>query len=69
MSTEVLSFFHAEGCRRVSTAVGDGDERITLHVVPSNAVDGWLAARLAAGRHVAAMVYAGLYLSRVKPSG
>ena len=42
LATEIVTFFHARGLRRVTTGGGDGHENIQVHEVPLNQVAGWL---------------------------
>ena len=64
MSAELLSFVRATGLRRVHAGGGDGNENITVHVVPLAQAGAFLAARLAEGLHVDPHVWAALFLSR-----
>ena len=60
-SSEVISFFRAEGLRKVSEGGGDETEDIRVHLVPVDQVDAWLAAQGEAGVLVDSKVYSGLY--------
>ncbi len=64
MASELLSFVRATGLRRVHAGGGDGNENITVHVVPMAEAAAFLAARLAAGVQVDPRVYAALFLAR-----
>ena len=45
ITDECVELFVATGCRRVASGGGDGDEAITVHVVPLRGVEAWLARR------------------------
>jgi ADP-ribose pyrophosphatase len=62
VSSEVVTFFRAEGLRRVGPGGGEGSERIVLHEVELGRVDAFLAEKAAEGLLVDPKVYAGLYL-------
>ena len=65
VSSEVVTFFHALGLRRVGPGGGDETEEITVHLVPLAELRGWLAERQRAGRLVDPKIFAGLYLAAV----
>jgi ADP-ribose pyrophosphatase len=69
MSGELLSFVRATGLRRVHAGGGDGNENITVHVVPLAEAGAFLAGRLEAGLHVDPRVWAALFLSRYAIDG
>lgn len=69
MSGELLSFVRATGLQRVAAGGGDGNENITVHVVPLAQAGAFLAARLAQGLHVDPRVWAALFLSRYAIDG
>ena len=62
MTTEVVTFFHATGLKRVGGGGGDGSEKITVHEVPLDEAEAWLRARNEAGTLIDPKVYAGLYV-------
>jgi ADP-ribose pyrophosphatase len=64
MASELLSFVRATGLRRIHAGGGDGNENITVHVVPMAQAAAFLSARLAAGVQVDPRVYAALFLAR-----
>lgn len=64
MASEMLSFVRATGLRRVHAGGGDGNENITVHVVPMARAAAFLSERLAAGVQVDPRVYAALFLAR-----
>ena len=61
LTDEEITFFLADNARRVSEGGGDDSEQITVHVVPLEEVDTWLAEKVAEGHHLDAKVYGGLY--------
>lgn len=69
MSGELLSFVRATGLRRVHAGGGDGNENITVHVVPLATAGAFLADRLQAGLHVDPRVWAALFLVRYAIDG
>lgn len=62
VTSEVVTFFRAEGLRKAGPGGGDGTEAIVVHEVPSREVDAFLRSRAAGGLLVDPKVYAGLYL-------
>jgi ADP-ribose pyrophosphatase len=69
MASELLSFVRATGLRRVHAGGGDGNENITVHVVPMPEAAAFLAGRLRAGLQVDPRVYAALFLARYDLEG
>lgn len=63
MTNEIVSFFLCTGLDRVGPGGGVDGEDIQVHRVPLEDVDGFLAGQAAAGKYVAAKVYAGLYFA------
>jgi ADP-ribose pyrophosphatase len=63
MSSEIVSFFLAKGCRRVADGGGDDHEEIDVHVVPLKSVAAWLRKRAGKRRCVDPKVYAALYFA------
>lgn len=64
MASELLSFVRATGLRRVHAGGGDGNENITVHVIPMRDAARFLADALGAGVQVDPRVYAALFLAR-----
>jgi ADP-ribose pyrophosphatase len=64
LTTEIMTFFQAEGARKIEGAVLDPEEGITLHLVPMAQLHGWLRARENEGMLVDYKIYAALYLAR-----
>jgi len=62
VSDEEVTFFEARGLRRVGEGGGDHTEDILVHVVPLAELEGFLAAKRAAGLGVDPKIYAGLFL-------
>lgn len=69
MASELLSFVRATGLRRIHAGGGDGNENITVHVVPMAGAAAFLCARMAAGVQVDPRVYAALFLARWHTDG
>ncbi len=61
LSSETLSFYLATGLRRVGQGGGVDGENITVHEVPLEGIEAWLAAREAEGIAIDPRVYSGLY--------
>ncbi len=61
LTDEVLTIFLAENARREGPGGGDASEDITVHTVPLDQVDRWLAAAQSAGKGFDPKVYAALY--------
>lgn len=61
LSSEIIALVRARDLERVGAGGGVHGEDITVHEVPLNEVDDWLAARVDEGRMVDYRVYAGLY--------
>ncbi len=61
LTSEYLSFYLATGLRRVGQGGGVAGEDITVHEVPLDGIDTWLAAREAEGAAIDPRVYTGLY--------
>jgi len=62
VSSEVITFFRAEGLRRTGPGGGAGSESIVLHEIELDRVDAFLAEKAGQGLLVDPKVYAGLYL-------
>lgn len=61
MANEIITIYFASGLERVGPGGGDGNEEITVHLMPvENAVD-WLDARQAEGIMIDPKIYAGLF--------
>ncbi len=61
MTDELLTMFFAGGLERVGPGGGDGNENITVHLVPLDGANQWLSSRIAEGVLVDPKVYAGLF--------
>ncbi len=61
-SADILTIFKAAGLRKVSDAIGDGTESITVHEVSLHQADRWLQQKEKEGCLVDPKVYAGFYL-------
>ena len=69
MSSELLSFVRATGLKRIHAGGGDGNENITVHVIPLCDAAAFLADRLQAGLHIDPRVYASLFFARYTLTG
>jgi ADP-ribose pyrophosphatase len=65
----VVTFFHAQGIRRIGAGGGDDTEDITVHLVPLADLRAWLAEKQRAGYLVDPKIFAGLYLAGVSGGG
>jgi ADP-ribose pyrophosphatase len=65
-SADILTIFTARGLRKISPALGDGTESITVHEVPLRQADRWLKNKEKQGCLVDPKIYAGLYLLKKK---
>ena len=64
LTSEMMTFFQAEGARKIEGAVIDPEEDIKLHLVPLAQLHDWLHARENEGLLVDYKIYAALYLAR-----
>ncbi len=67
MTDEEITFFLAEGCVREGAGGGDASEDITVHTVPLQDVDQWLADAQGRGLTYDPKIYAGLYWLERRP--
>jgi ADP-ribose pyrophosphatase len=66
MSDEMVTIYYASGLQRIGSGGGDGNEDITVHLVPvRNAVE-WLADRQMEGIMLDPKIYAGLYWAELR---
>jgi ADP-ribose pyrophosphatase len=63
MSSEIVTFFLATGCRRVADGGGDDHEEIEVHIVPLQSAAAWLRKRVGKRRCIDPKVYAALYFA------
>lgn len=61
LSSEIAVFYEAVGAKKVGPGGGVGSEKIIVHEVPLEEVDGWLQGMEAKGKWVDPKIYAGLY--------
>jgi ADP-ribose pyrophosphatase len=66
MSNEIVTIYYASGLEKVGPGGGNGDEDITVHVMPLATATEWLNARLAEGIMVDPKIYAGLYWAGIR---
>jgi len=62
LSTEVVSFFQAEGLKKISEGGGDGSENIIVHQVPLADLTSWLDGKRQEGCLVDYKIFAALYV-------
>ena len=60
LSDEVITLFRATGLTKKAAGGGDASEDITVHHVPLDRIDAWLAEQTKAGKMVDLKLYAGL---------
>lgn len=61
LASEIVSFCLAEGLTKIHEGGGLASEDITVHRVPLDEVEDWMAKQIANGIHVDPKVYIGLY--------
>jgi len=61
MSDEIITFVGARGLRKVSAGGGDNSEDITVHLVPIEAVDQWIARRMEEGTPADPKIFSALH--------
>jgi ADP-ribose pyrophosphatase len=64
LTSEMMTFFRAEGVTKIDGAVLDPHEGITLHLVPMKNPHAWLSEREAEGMIIDYKIYAALYLAQ-----
>jgi ADP-ribose pyrophosphatase len=62
LASEVVTFFHATGLRRVGPGGGDASEDIVVHEIALDGLRAWLAEKEGEGMAVDPKLFAGLYL-------
>jgi ADP-ribose pyrophosphatase len=68
-SSEMVTFFLAEGAHRVGEQAAHDRGRIRVHVVPIARLVSWAQAREVEGSLVDPKIWAGLYLAGTRPPG
>lgn len=61
LTTEMVSFYLAEGLRQVSEGGGVAQEDITVHRIPLPLVQGWLMDQIGQGKVVDPKIFMGFY--------
>jgi ADP-ribose pyrophosphatase len=64
LTSEMMTFFRAEGVRKIDGAVLDPHEGITPHLVPMAKLHAWLRERETEGLFIDYKIYAALYLAQ-----
>jgi ADP-ribose pyrophosphatase len=65
ITDELISLFLATGLRKTGPGEGDGDEDITVHEVPLDEVQAWLAIKAHDGVLIDLKVFSGLYFAGI----
>jgi ADP-ribose pyrophosphatase len=68
LTSEIMTFFAAEGVEKIEGAVIDQEEEITPHVVPRADLHAWLHAREREGMLIDYKIFAALYLAEQEPA-
>jgi len=66
MADEMITIYFARGLERVGPGGGDGNEDITVHLVPLDSAENWLKARMAEGIMLDPKIYAGLFWAQTR---
>ncbi|PTY02344.1 DNA mismatch repair protein MutT [Verrucomicrobia bacterium LW23] len=66
LCTEIVTFFRAEGLKKVTLGGGDASEQINVIEVPLNEVADWLQKRISGGAYVDFKVYTALFFALQK---
>ena len=66
LADEMVTIYYASGLERVGPGGGDGNEDITVHVVPLCDAAEWLDDRLAEGIMLDPKIYAGLFWANTR---
>lgn len=61
LTSETVSFYLATGLRKVAQGGGVDNENITVHEVPLDTIDTWLAEQVKLGKALDPRIYTGLY--------
>jgi len=61
MADEIITIYYASGLERVGPGGGDGNENITVHLVPLQSAVEWLDQRQKEGMMLDPKIYAGLF--------
>ncbi len=64
ITDEVITLYRATGLTKTGDGSGDGSEQITLHEVPLDQIERWLAARERDGKVIDLKVYGGICFAR-----
>lgn len=66
LTSETVSFYLATGLRKVAQGGGVDNENITVHEVPLDTIDTWLAEQMAQGKALDPRIYTGLYFLKTR---
>lgn len=65
ISDEIITLYLATGLKKTGKGEGDGSEQITVHKVPVEKVEAWLARRAKKGNMIDLKIFAGLWFARM----
>jgi ADP-ribose pyrophosphatase len=66
ITDELISLFLATGLSKTGKGAGDGSEQITLHEIPLDEIQVWLAGKARQGTLIDLKVYGGLFFAGVR---
>ena len=66
LTSETVSFYLATGLRKVAQGGGVDNENISVHEVPLDTIDTWLAEQVAQGKALDPRIYTGLYFLKTR---
>lgn len=61
MSDEIITIYFADGLEKVGPGGGDGNEDITVHLMPLDGAEAWLRQKSGQGILLDPKIYAGMY--------
>ncbi len=65
LTSEIMTFFRADGVEKIAGQPPDAEEKITCHVVPMAGLISWLRAREDEGFLIDYKIYAALYVANL----
>jgi len=68
LTSEIVTFFRADGLKKTGAGGGIEDENIRVHQVKLASAAAWLRRKIRAGVHIDCKVYAGLYFATQQAS-
>ena len=64
LTSEVMHFYRADNLQRINAGGGVAGENITLHTIPLDQLESWMAEKTAAGVMFDYKIYVGLHFVR-----